>query len=410
MGGHMDALTHQHGSWFERGIRPLLLALALLASISLSLSTAVVAAAHTHGKRHHGMRHRRHRLRHRTRHAVTARSTAPLVFGIYPGGAAGAVGPSGALYPEDPTKRLAAVEQLRAPGRPFVLHLYASYSGAGGWSAAQQVGQQIASYGAAGLQTELALTYRPSDGGSAADVAGFVSFVRATVRALGPDAGFVSLQVTNEANITAAPNAADGYYAGAKDALIQGVIAGKDESVRDGFTQLKIGFNWAYDTGSGERGFWSYLGQHGGASFVSALDWVGFDAYPGTWGPALDSSNLTTATVDFMDAALSSLRATYLPLAGIPHRVPLQVCENGYPTGPSRTEAMQVTVMKASVSAVDRARGTYNIAGYRWFDLRDADSSSSSFEDQYGIMRDDYRPKAGFWVYQQLVAALSVPH
>ena len=69
-------------------------------------------------------------------------TTAPrLVFGIYPGGAAGTVGPSGPVAPENPTLRMAALEQLRPPGRPFILHLYASYTGANGWSAAQQVGR-----------------------------------------------------------------------------------------------------------------------------------------------------------------------------------------------------------------------------------------------------------------------------
>jgi hypothetical protein len=56
---------------------------------------------------------------------------------------------------------------------------------------------------------------------------------------------------------------------------------------------------------------------------------------------------------------------------------------------------------------VYRARLTYNISGYRWFDLRDADSSSSSFESQYGIMRDDYSAKSAFSVYRGLVASLS---
>jgi hypothetical protein len=78
--------------------------------------------------------------------------------------------------------------------------------------------------------------------------------------------------------------------------------------------------------------------------------------------------------------------------------------ETGYPTGPGRTTAMQVTVMRAVVTAVYRARRAYNITGFRWFDLRDADSSASSFESQYGLMLDDYSPKPAFGVYRQLVA------
>jgi hypothetical protein len=38
--------------------------------------------------------------------------------------------------------------------------------------------------------------------------------------------------------------------------------------------------------------------------------------------------------------------------------------------------------------------------------LRDADSSSSSFESQYGILHDDYSPKPAFSVYRDLVAEL----
>src|SRR5205823_4038116 len=159
-----------------------------------------------------------------------SRSAPRLVFGIYPGGAAGTVGPSGPVAPENSTVRMAALEQLRPAGRPFVLHLYASYTGADGWSAAQQVGRDIEQYARAGFQTELVLCYRPADGGSPADVGAFVGFVRDAVRALGGTPGFVSFQVSNEANQGGSPNTSDGYYAGAKDALIDGVIAAKGET------------------------------------------------------------------------------------------------------------------------------------------------------------------------------------
>ncbi|HET6866074.1 MAG TPA: hypothetical protein VFH80_09130 [Solirubrobacteraceae bacterium] len=330
-----------------------------------------------------------------------------LVFGVYPGGAAGTVGPSGPVAPENPALRMAALEQLRPPRRPFVLHVYASYTGADGSSAVQQVGQEVAEYGKAGFQTELVAAYRPSDGGSPADVAGFVEFVRDAVRSLGPMPGFVSLQVTNEANQGGSPNTSDGYYAGAKDALIDGVIAAKDVIRAQRFRHVKVGFNWAYATDAGERAFWHYLGHHGGRSFVSDLDWVGLDAYPGTWGPALGKRGPAAETTSFIDGALHALRVTYMPLAGIPHAVSLQVSETGFPTGPGRTDEMQVTVMKAAVETVYRARGKYNITGLRWFDLRDADSSSESFESQYGLMRDDYTPKPAFGAYRSLVARLS---
>lgn len=337
-------------------------------------------------------------------------SAAPLVFGIYPGGAAGTVGPSGAVKPEDPAQRLAALKQLRPPGRPFVLHLYALYLGAGGPSAAEQMGSEMEAYGRAGFQTELVLEYRPADGGSSADVARFVGFVRGALSSLKAVRGFVSLQVTNEANQGGSPGTSDGYYHGARDALIQGVLAAKSEIRAHGWNRIKVGFNWAYSDDAAQRGFWVYLGHHGGRRFVDALDWVGLDAYPFTWGPSTSTpapGSLASATAAYMDGALRRLRSTYLPLAGIPHSVPLHISENGYPTGPGRTDAMQATILRAAVTAVYRARRTDNVTGYRWFDLRDADSSSSSFESQYGLMTDAYSPKPAFGVYRALVAEFS---
>lgn len=333
-------------------------------------------------------------------------TTSAFTFGIYPGGAAGSVGPSGPTAPEDPALRLAALEQLRPRHAPFVLHLYAGYTGPGGYTAGEQIGQEVEAYGRAGFQTEVALCYRPADGGSAADVAGFVQFVRASVRSLAHEPGFVSVQVTNEVNVRNAPNASDGYYKGAEDALITGVIAAREVVRQDHDPTVKVGFNWAYQTDRAERAFWRYLARVGGRRFVDAVDWVGLDAFPGTWGPALGPGDAAAATASFMNAALARLRSVYMPLARLPRSVSLRVTENGYPTGPGRTDAMQVTVMRAAVMAVYRDRRAYNVTGYRWFDLRDADSSSSSFESQYGILHDDYSPKPAFSVYRDLVAEL----
>lgn len=404
----------------------LLLAIAtiLVALVAAAAPAAQATARHRHHARHarkhvrharyarHARKHRRHHRRHR-RHVVhrklaavsTGSSTAaPLVFGIYPGGAAGTVGPSGPIKPENSTLRLQAIEALRAPGKPFFVHVYAAYTGPNGWSVSDQIGQQISQYSAAGFGVEVVLTYRPADGGSSSDVNGFTQFARQTVRDFGSDPEFASLQVTNEANVGGAPNASDGYYADVKDALIQGVIGAKAEARADAFNQVKVGFNWAYSTDGGESSFWKYLGR-GGSAFINSLDWVGLDAYPATWQTI--SGGLSSGTAAAIKTDLATLRDTYMPLAGIPARVPLHISENGYPTGPGRTQAMQVTAMEAAVGAVNSARGTYNVSDYRWFDLRDNDSASTSFEDQYGIMTDTYTPKAAFSVYHNLVTALS---
>ena len=83
-------------------------------------------------------------------------STAPLVFGIYPGGAAGTVGPAGRTRPEDPSSRLARLEQLRGGSRPFVLHLYDSFtSRADSDTLPPQLAEEIAGYLAREFQVEL---------------------------------------------------------------------------------------------------------------------------------------------------------------------------------------------------------------------------------------------------------------
>ncbi|MBO0767241.1 MAG: hypothetical protein J2O48_01025 [Solirubrobacterales bacterium] len=380
------------------------MAASLLAACFVFLGSSGFASGKT-GRRHAGARDvlvlgtpklLRATNMSRTRQATPA---SPFSFGIYPGGPAGTVGPAGTTVPEDPAKRLAALRELQAPGQPLLLHVYVGYAGAGTASAADQIGSQISSYTAAGFQVELVLRYQ-----SAGDIAGYVNFVKQTVDQLGGDPGLVSLQVTNEANVGGAPNASDGYYQGAEDALIQGVEAAKAESRATGHTQLRIGFNWAYDTGGGESGFWSYLVRHGGSPFRAALDWVGIDIYPGTWGPPL-STTTADSVRSWTSSALTKLRSTYMQTAGIAASVPIHITEAGYPTGPGRSSATQATVLSGLVGAVSAQRSKLNLATFCWFDLRDADSSSTSFESQYGLMSDSYTPKPAFGDYQQLIAA-----
>jgi len=330
------------------------------------------------------------------------RAAAPLVFGIYPGGAAGAVGPEGRTLPEDPERRLARLEELRGPRRPFVLHLYDSFTTREDAQAVPAgLAAEIESYLAHGFQIELVLTYRPA--AAAGDVPGFVDFVRARVRQLGPHAGVTGLQVTNEVNVAGAPAAADGAYRGARDALVQGVIAAKAEARAGGFDQLSIGFNWAYQLGPAEDRFWKGLGQAGGKRFADAVDWVGLDIYPGTWGPPLRGVTLAAGARRATREALGKLRHHFLPLAGLEH-ARLHVAEVGYPTGPRRSARKQERVLRATVKAVSEARAEFNVTDFRWFDLRDADSSSRSFESRYGLLHDDYRPKPAFHAYRKLIA------
>ena len=328
----------------------------------------------------------------------------PIVFGIYPGGGAGAVGPSGETRPETPELRRQALLALRPAGRPFVLHLYDEYRTAADAAAVPAwLATQIAGYTADGFKIELVLPYRPSRSGG--DVAGYLNFVRARVRQLGPNGNVTHLQITNEANIKGAPNAADGAYRGAVAALVRGVIAAKREARRSGHRHLRIGFNWADEGGSAPKRFFASLYAKGGRKFSSAVDWVGVDAYPGTWGPALPKGNLASAVRRATISTMRRLRTRLLPRARL-DRAKIHFSECGYPTGPGRTQAMQRTVMRSAIRTVSRYRRKYGVTDFRWFDLRDADSSNPSFESQYGLTTDDYTPKPAFHAYRSLVKRL----
>jgi hypothetical protein len=60
------------------------------------------------------------------------------------------------------------------------------------------------------------------------------------------------------------------------------------------------------------------------------------------------------------------------------------------------------------VGAANTYRANYNVTNYFWFDLRDADSGSPNFQQQYGLLRDDYTPKPAFDSYRRLVSKLSL--
>ena len=108
-----------------------------------------------------------------------------------------------------------------------------------------------------------------------------------------------------------------------------------------------------------------------------------------------------------MVAAMSQLRECFMPIAGLGAGVPIHVEENGWPTGPGRSEAEQAAAMSSMIGAVDRFRGTYGVTDYRWFDLRDHNTSSPNFQHHYGLLRDDYSPKPAFQLYRDLVAELT---
>jgi hypothetical protein len=338
--------------------------------------------------------------------AVEQKPGPALRFGITPGAQTGQffTGAVPPRTPEEPAKQLEGLGGLRPADGPFVLRLHRFF-----WSGGEEEVQRVLAladrYTRAGYLVELQLRYHPS-AEQEGDIPAWEAHVRDVVRRFGVNPRVVAIQVTNEVNITFSPDSSDGAYEGARDALVRGVIVAKDEARRHGFRQLEIGFNWAYRTDPGsESTFWNGLRDHPQKpQFLAALDWVGVDAYPGTVFPPAHTEG---GERDGMVNAFSSFRC-YAAGAGIPDSIPIHVEENGWPTEPpGRSYEQQAQVAETLVRAVHDFRGTYNITDYRWFNLRDGDTTSANFQTQYGLMTDEYQPKPAYGVYAGLVRSLT---
>ena len=133
------------------------------------------------------------------------------------------------------------------------------------------------------------------------------------MRTFAPRRSVVALSITNEANLPGSPNTSDGFYAGVRDALVQGVIAARAEADRLGRTDLSIGFSYAYrnsprpTTRSGRSS-----APRAAPAFAAAVDHVGLQVYPGLfWPPA------TTDPAGDVIEAMTLLRDCWMPKAGL---------------------------------------------------------------------------------------------
>jgi hypothetical protein len=306
---------------------------------------------------------------------------------------------------EVPAKRDAALLRLR--GRRFFavrLNRLFMADGAAGIRRFRALARRFARLG---LEVELQVRYHPAPADDG-DVAAWLRYVRRVVRAFGPIRRVTGLQITNEVNIAVSPNTSDGAYRRAVEALVEGVVAAKRESRRLGYDHQRIGFNyaWRFDFAdqANDARFWEALGRRGGRRLRAHTDWVGVDLYPGTWTPGV---LFPAAIVDLGDAFLEGIAQTrecFMPKAGFTRRTPLRIEETGYATGPGRSEADQAAATAAFARASHRFRGTYAISDFRFFGLRDNDSDGPTFQQHFGLLRDDYTPKPAFGAYRRAVA------
>jgi hypothetical protein len=332
---------------------------------------------------------------------VPQRPGPPVRFGINARAVTGQIGPTPApAVAEDPARHLAKLGELRRPGAPFPLRL-TRFFWRDGEAAFQEFQALTQRYTSQGYPVELQIRYQPSEA-QEGDIAAWAEHVREVVRRFGGNSLVVGLQITNEVNINFSPDSSDGGYEGAREALVQGVIAAKDEAVRHGYGQLRIGFNWAYRTDpANETSFWQALRDRGGLRFAQSLDFIGLDVYPGTIFPPAESD--IDGYRDAMVNAMSTIRC-YASIPAIPESVPIEIGENGWPTFAGRSYDDQAQILRAMVQAVHDFRGTYNVRDYRWFNLRDSQSGHPGVFQNAGLLEDDYGEKPAFAAYRELVA------
>jgi len=322
-----------------------------------------------------------------------------LIFGIYPGGVLGSDAGTISGKPNDPVRIKEAMDKLQGDTRPFTVRCYLHYTDSSPDPRPESSQpEDFLQYGDDGRELDLVLSYTSESG----NVAGWVEFVRTAVRRYG--ARIAMLQVTEEPNLTHVP-IIDGSFPNVREALVQGVVAAKEEARRCGFDGLRVGFSAVPSFETDAHDFWGSIGALGGERFVKSLDYVGLDIYPDVFFP-LASSGLPGDIRHFVEFAMRSFRETSLPEAGIPAAVPIHVAENGWPTGPERSYDRQAEALETIIRTINDYRGNYNVTHYELFDLRDADSSSPDLFCQFGILRDDYSPKPAFEVYRRLIDEL----
>ena len=326
-----------------------------------------------------------------------------LRFGITPriAGTAGAL--QGSAAPEDLGRAAEALVALRPARRGLVLRLNRLFW-ADGADGIAEFGRLVDHYAARGLRSEVQVRYHPPDG-KEGDIDAWEGFVREAVRELGARRAVTGFSITNEANFPVSPNTSDGAYEGVVDALVRGVAVARDEGRRIGRPDLVIGFNvaWRWAPDSDAR-FWQDIGEKATPAFREALDYVGVQVYPGlVWPPAIRPDRTAG---DEVAEALTLVRGCHMPMAGLGREVDLWVSENGYATNLGRGEASQAELLDSTVRAVHALSGELGITDYRYFNLRDNESSGEDLFDAVGLLRDDYAPKPAFAGYRGLIGLL----
>jgi hypothetical protein len=328
---------------------------------------------------------------------IQSGNTSQLTFGIYPGGVAGTQTGLTEGPPDDPSQIKLALDRLQAEGRPLLVRVYKHFSRSFLVTAHDDHQADVTQYLSGGRQLDLVLCFRDSS----EDLTDWLSFIRDKLGLYGKQ--LAKIQITEEPNLATAPGSADGGFPHVRKALVQGVVAAKEESRRLGL-DVQVGFN-AVPTFNPADDFWPDIGALGQQPFLDALDYVGLDCYPDVFRPFSPGNRLEKMR-DAITFLLTNLRRVNLAAGKIPDSVPIHITENGWPTGEGRTPEKQAAVLEAIVRAVYAQRTAFNVTHYELFALRDGNSANPDLFHQFGILRDDYTPKPAFDTYRKLIAEL----
>ena len=320
--------------------------------------------------------------------------TSPLIFGIYPGGHTG-FGSGQAITADDPARIHEALDHLQAGNSPFLVRGYLPYTGSLSATEALAIRTpaEIEQYIQDGRKLDLVLQFRQPGLG------GWLTFIRQAIRRY--NSMLATLQITEEANVTMTPEV-DGCIPQVREALVRGVITAKEEIQRSGL-DIQVGFNATPNFDPADD-FWPAIAALGGQSFLDALDYVGFDFFPDVFRPLPDASEATLRTA--VVGVLSHFRTVSLAAATILESCPIHITEHGCPTGPTRSYERQAEMVEQVIRIIHEHREQFNITHYEHFALRDANSSNPDLLSQFGLLRDDYRPKPAFARYRQLIVEL----
>lgn len=322
---------------------------------------------------------------------------AALRYGGYPWGAVGATTTIAPSVPDDANKALAAAKALKGT-RSFTIQSYASYTGTDGTASADAMMNEVTWWSANGFRIAAVLRYRPAKSSYAS---GYTSWATALAKRLAGVKGVASIQVANEPN-NPASGAGDGAYAGVIEAIARTVPAVRTTVVNAGRSDIRVGLNYA---AGNARLNWEGLKLIGGSAFDAAVGFVGVNIYPGTWSsPSASTAPTQSAFTNAFSGEFAKIRTDYMPAAGIPSGVPIQIPETGYPTSSTRSEAWQANATAYILSAVASLASSYNVTDLRWFSARDGNTASGQLENGYGLQRDNYTNKPAFSTFQSYIA------